>query len=474
MILYLALTFVLGIVCAWGLIIVVPIVFASERLANLYSNAAMKIGKRTSLVVTRSGELKWRRMKDTDTGSQKVGINGNTITLSDPDRSILPFHGKPFCLSDAVYGVIFTPIHAACGGAKARLESKNNFTVGATKEQKQDKRIHGWIQDRVFIPFGKCPDLRDVRSLATGRERGTDPSKAWEFFKYIKMDKQTGMAFLKMLAPVGIYVVLTVLFWQMLSSGGGSSGSGNPAPSPGDGNGTTISVVLFSLSAIPHRKKITAILIVCALIVLGAYVAPYTTIFAMLFAIMWLVGVAIGLGIFGLFGLALGGMGFGGATSGLLFSSALWLLESPTLVQDKREYFLIDRSVEGPTFKYGRHGIQFAFTESAIENFDGYLCTTSQYDMPDTAIKNENQERGSVRTVEGLADEPDEFGHYVSMASTLGSLATGFIGQETDQKVQEAKEEFGDGVTGMSMKMTLLASMGSIVLAILTAVIFFA
>lgn len=470
MILYLFLTMVLGIVCAWGLIVAVPIVFNSERLANLYLLAAMKIGKRTSLVVTRSGELKWRRMKDTKTGSQEISMNGNTTTLSDPDRSILPLYGKPFAIADSVYGLIYTPIHAALGGSKARLEAENNYTIEANKDQKKAEGIHGWIQDRLFVPMSKCPDLRDVRALATGRERGTDPSKAREFYKFIKMNKQSGLTILKALVPIGVYVVLTVLQWQLFGS---SSGAETAANATNPENETTISILLFSISSIPHRKKIATFVLLCGAVTIGAYFVPIYTVLAILFSVMWIVGVAIGLGMFGLLGLMLGGAGFGGVTSGLLFSSALWIIDSPTIVQDTREYYMIDKQLDGPTFKYRRHGIQFAFTEEAIKHFDGYLCDTGEYDMPDDIEKTEKGERGRVRTVEGLAQSPSEPGYYVSMAAALSNLASGFVGRETDTKVQEAKEEFGDGVTGMSVRTVTYASMGSIVLSIITGVVFF-
>lgn len=473
MIIYLALTILLGIVSAFGVLLVVPVLFDSQRLSNLYANIAMKIGKRCSLVLEKNGELKWRRMKTKSIGSEKVSMNGDTITLTDPDRSVIPFFGKPFAIGDSYHGVIFTPIHAAMGNAKQRLETRNTFTIPATKEERKNYRILGYIQDRLFVPKNYVADLRDVRWLATGQEFGNDPDKGRTFYKFIKKNLKSNLAFLKMLIPFALFIVFMIMWWQILGGSGGGSTESAPSGGGNSTNGTVINLLLFSLGGIPHRKKLLAVGLTVAFFVVLFALSPVIGILAILFFLCYVIGLAIGIGAFLLFGLALGGIGFGGVTSGMLFSSSLWLIDSPSIILTTDGYELRDVELNGPTHKFGRHGIQFGYTEGALQQFEGYLCEKEDYDMPDGIDKKNNNVRGQVAYVEGLAEEPDLPGYYVSMAGALSALATGFVGKATDKEIQKAKKDFGDGVTGMANTTVMYLSFASMVLSIICAVVFY-
>lgn len=466
MLLYLALTFTLGALVGCSSLVVLPLLKPHRSIGRKYLWLAMLCVKRGTLMLQEDGELNFKKIKYDPIGAEKVSIGGDTVTVTDSARALSTFAGKPFALSDEVHGVLFRVTDVIVGKRERILESQGSIIAEATRQERQEHGVAAWLRKWIRVPTNKPVDLRDVRQLATGKERGTDPSLMKEWYKFSRIRDGTGMAFIKHLIPIAAFIVTLIAIWQISIRTGGSAETA--APVNETARNTTLSVLAL---AIPFRNSWRKVL--AFTIGAGISVVLYS-IFGWIyltFMIVFIVGIAIGaIGTFALVAL-FGVLGIGAWLSGFLLDMALQCYENPTFVETESDYVLREGSGEGPSHKLGKHRVYFEATPGAVRARDDYAGTAERVARPQP----DRTTKGSVANCGYYlpAIEAKEGDLYVWSVGALGALASGFIGNASDKRVQEAKREYGGGNLGASDTMLLYATLGALALAAIVGVFVF-
>lgn len=466
MLLYLALTFTLGALIGCSLLVVLPLLKPDRSVGRKYLWLAMLCVKRGTLMLQEDGELNFKKIKYDAIGEEKVSIGGDTVTVTDSARALSTLASKPFTLTDEVHGVCFRVTDALFGRRKRNLHSQGALVSEATREERQKHGVAAWLRKWIRVPTYTPVDLRDVRQLATGKERGTDPSLAKEWYKFSRIRDGTGMAFIKHLIPIAAFVVTLIAIWQISIRTGGSTEI--TAPVNETARNTTLSVLALT---IPFRRKWKRIFVFVVGAGIGIILYSIFGIISTVFILTFIVGIAIGaIGMFALVAL-FGVLGIGAWLSGFLLDMTLQCYENPTFVETGSGYVLHEGTGESPSHKLGKHRVYFEATSEAVRARDDYAGTGERVARPQPDRTTEGSVANCGYYLPAIEAKASEL--YVWSVGALGALADGFIGNATDKRVQEAKREYGGGNLGASDTMLLYATLGALALAAVVGVFVF-
>lgn len=467
-VLYVVLSAVLGLLVGLSTLVFIPLLSPTVAMGRRYAWLAMACVGRGVFLLQEDGELNFKRLKYDAIGEEKVKIGGEIVTLSDPARSLSSLAGKTFALGDELHGVLFRVTDAAVGQRKRGLDANGALEVAATPKERNNYEVTAWVRKWLTVPTGTSIDLRDVRQLATGQERGVDAEYAREWYKFSRIREGIGLSVWKHLVPPAAFIVTLIAIWQIgIRMGGGGSGSGAAG-----GNGTTLSILaaLAVPAALRDRAQwLAAGLVVCSIPIVGYLLLGALAVWLV---VAFVVGFAVGAGI--AFGsvILLALIGAGGPFATPLLDLALYCFDEPAIVETAEGYELRDGYGGGATHKLGKHRIGFRATDGAVTARDDYAGSASSIDrsaiddVPDdvddqTVAKSAT---GRIANV-GWLVPPVDRGVLVDTAGAFGALASGFIGNATDKRIQEAKKEYGGGDLGASDTTLMWGTLAAIVIA---------
>lgn len=457
MLLYL-LTVALGALIGGVAFMLLPVAWDSTKIGHKYIWLSMFAVKRGALVLQDDGELNFKKFKYDAIGSEKVSIGGDTVTVSDPARSLASFKGKTFALMDETYGVVFRITDAIAGSRKESLDKQGNMQVEALDEDKENFGVQAWIRKYISIPTGAPIDLRGVHYLATGTEKGTDSWLARTWYKFSRIRDKDNADVLKLLIPLAAFVVTLLLVWQIKQRSGGSG------QAPTTNNSTTLSVLLFAAPSIASRSKaaIGSVCVVGSLIVTSLWFGFAFVAFPLSFAI----GIALGFVATMAFVLFLSLIGAGAWLSTFFLDMGLQTFNNPTLWETDDGYVLEDREIEGTEHKLGKHYITFVAGESAIKQRSGYVGTGADILQREESGPRKDPKEGGEAFGHWIPQiKPNDSKHYLTTYGAVSSLRRGFVGNDTNERHKEAKEEFGDGISEVSSTLIIGATFLGIILA---------
>lgn len=458
MLVYLLIT-VLGALVGGAAFFLLPIVINTTKMGHKYVWLSMFAVKRGAFVLQDDGELNFKKFKYDSIGSEKLTLGGDTITLSDPARALQTLKGKTFALADETHGVVFRVTDSLGGSRKQTLNTKGEMVSQATKKERSDHGVSAWIRKYIRIPEYTSTDLRDVRALATGSEKGSDPALVREWFKFSRIRENSGTSILKLLLPVGAFLATLIIFWQASTRGGGSSGG-----TAGNTTNTTISALWIASVGLSNRFKAIGGVV---LVVVGLVLCYLTFGLAIVgYPIALLLGLAFGfVGTMALV-LFLSLIGGGAWMATFFLDMGLQTFDNPTFIETSDGFELRDVEVGGVSHKLGKHRLTFVADGSAIRDRRGFVGTKNHI------LKGENNGPRKVPSEGG-----EQFGHFIHRFSggydehyltsfgVVSSLRSGFVGKDTNERHKEAKEEFGDGIRDVGTKFILGATFAGILLA---------
>lgn len=454
------LTWALGALIGGALFMLLPIAYNTKSIGHRYVWLSMFAIKRGAFVLQDDGELNWKKIKYDPIGSEKVSIGDDIVTISDPARALGTFKDRTLALSDEIHGIVFRVSDAAAGMRKRELEKKNLLLNPATEEDRNAYQISAWVRKFIHIPTNTPVDLRDVRMLATGSERGTDPWLVRVWYKFSRIRDKSATSILKLMLPVAGFLGVLIIIWQAKGSGGSSSSGSAPS------NGTELNLLWFIFT--PYLDTITkagAIAMPCIIVVVGY--ALFGFVGGMLpFALFF--GVISGFVFVCVFVLLISLIGAGAWLSTFFLDMGLQCFDNPTILETTDGYTLVDGDGDSPRHKLGKHWIHFEVTSDGLAKRDGYVGTPNE--IVDS-IPTES-EKGYKKPTQGMdwygyfiPSMPDSSKEYITSLDAFGSLARGFVGEDSSKRHKEAKEDFGDGLSDVSDRMIILATVGGMVLA---------
>lgn len=463
----LLMTLVMGFLIGAVLFLGLPIITDSRRIGDKFIWLATKGIKRGALVMQEEGKLNWKKLKYESIGTQKVNVNGGTVLLSDPGRSIKSFSGGSLALADEIHGVIFSVSDAIAGLKQDEADSVNRMVNEATEEEKGDNGIYVWIRKYLHIPVGKSIDLRDVRRLATGNTEGTNGEIIETYYKNSRIQELRQTSIWKLLLIPASFVAVLLLIWQ-------SAGSGSSTTKTVPDNETVVSI-LFVLTPVANMVSRKAKLLagIIALIV-GTYIA-YLIVgyWALLFIFAFVFGLIMGLLLVGGSIIVLCVINAGGLVSTLLLGLGLQTYDNPTIVESSEGYRIEDGTGNGEYHKLGKHRIYFTIDSGGVRDRDGFAGTGSDIIEREEQLNAKYTDSRQDWFGWYIPESISRKAHYITATDAFQSLAYGFIGINTDKKLKESKEKYGNGIGGVGEFTIIGAIMVSIVLAVITGWVFY-
>lgn len=455
-----ALTWLLGALIGGALFMLLPVVKSTERIGHKYLWLCMFSVKRASFVLQQDGELNFKKLKYDPIGSEKVKIGSDVVTISDPARSLETFKNRTLALSDEIHGVVFRVSDALVGKRKRELHKKNTLVNVATDEERKNHEISVWIRKYVHIPVNTPVDLRDVRAIATGSEKGTDPWLVRLWYKFSRIRENDDISILKLMLVPAAFLATLIIFWQA-GARGGSSGT---APTGNTTNGTELNLLLFVFAPYASTFKKAGIVATPLIVCFVAY-ALFGWI-GVAFPVAFSFGIVSGFVGVMAFVLLISLLGAGAWLSTFFLDMALQCFDNPTFRETDDGYELYDGDGNSPKHKLGKHWLYFEVAPSGVAKRDGYVGTVNDIrDAKGQAIKSPSG--GLDWFGYYIPSMTDASKHYITALDAFGSLAPGFIGKDSSKRHKKAKEEFGDGISDVSSKFIITATFAAIVLAVI-------
>lgn len=455
--------FLLGSLIGAACFFLLPLFKPDKSIGDKFIWLAVTGMHRATLSMQEEGNLHWKKLQYDSSGPQKVKIRGETITLSDPAKAIKSFKGKSLALSDEIHGVIFRVSDALAGKQREIADAQNRMVNGASDSEKKEHNLYAWVRKYLRIPVNEPADLTNVRKLATGNERGTDPKTVDKYFKFSRIHELSKTSIWKILLPVVTYIGVFVIIQQFTGSGGGGSSA-----APAAENGTTVSLLLLTPWIGKHKRALSIVGIFSAVVIsaylMFGYVYALLPVFFALGIIVGLVGMTIV--ITGLCILKVGGF-----LSTMLLDLGLRTYEYPTITETKNGYELKEGDGTGVMHRLGKHELYFTVSASGIVERKGY-AGTGEYiidNEPDTDHKVATKRLTHYGWYIPKYIQQNAF--YITSTDALQSLAAGFIGNDTNEKHQDAKEEYGDGDLGANDTTIIASVFIALLLAIATAMV---
>lgn len=455
--------FLLGFLIGGAIFFLLPLLKPTKSIGDKYIWLAVTGLHKAALSMQKEGNLHWKKLQYDPSGPQKVEIRGETITLSDPAKAIRSFKGKSLALSDEIHGVIFRVSDALAGRQREKADAQNRMVNGASKSEKNEHEVYAWVRKYLKIPVDESVDLTHVRKLATGNERGTDPTTVKKYYIFSRIHDLAKTSIWKLALPLAAFIAVFIIVQQFDGSGGGSS----PAPNTG-GNGTVVSLLLLT-PWIDENKDILSVLGVFTAIVIIAYL--------MLGLAYALLPIAFGLGIIaGIVGMAIFVTGLcilrvGGMFSTFLLDLGLRTYEYPTITETKAGYELKEGDGAGEYHRLGKHKIYFEVSESGVKDRKGYAGTGEYIKKSEEGLDTKVATNRLTHYGWYIPKKVVDSAYYITSTDALQSLASGFIGNNTDEKHQDAKEEYGDGDLGASDNTIIAATIVAVMLAVMAGII---
>lgn len=220
------------------LFIVLPFVPAvtgvGRPLARLHLWFAMWSLQRAAIVVSEHGELLIKSMQFDDIGVETISFGDETKEFEDPAARLSHWMGFPFALADEPTGILFDPRDAAIGDRKDEFDKRDIAEVESTRDTFDEHGIDKWVPGVFELDKRhELVDLSKVRSIIAGGERAEYPQRIEELYKLHRQPFNSNRVALKLLLPVGAFVGIMVMFWQIGSQGGGGGGGGTTVTGPG-------------------------------------------------------------------------------------------------------------------------------------------------------------------------------------------------------------------------------------------------
>lgn len=455
--------FLLGSLIGAAAFFLLPLLKPDKSVGDKFIWLAVTGLHKATLSMQEEGNLHWKKLQYDSSGPQKVEIRGETITLSDPAKVIRPFKGKSLALSDEIHGIIFRVSDALAGKQREIADAQNKMVNGASKSEKNEYNVYAWIRKYLKVPVNTSVDLTHIRKLATGNERGTDPTTVKKYYIFSRIHDLAKTSIWKMALPVITYIAVFIIIQQFTGSGG-SGGSAAPVGN----NGTTVSL-LFVTPWVEKHKGVFSIIGVYSVVIISTYL--------MLGYVYALLPVFFGLGIVvGLVGMTIFITGLcilrvGGMFSTFLLDLGLRTYEYPTITETKNGYELIEGNGEGPMHRLGKHKLYFDVSKSGVRDRKGYAGTGEHIAKSEKGLDQKVSTNRLTHYGWYIPEKIQRNAHYITSTDALQSLASGFIGNDTDEKHQDAKEEYGDGDLGASDSTIIASIFIAIMLAIATGMV---
>ena len=457
---------------------ILSIVTGKKTFANVHLWLFMWIYQRAALVFSEHGDVIAKQMEFDDVGVEKISFDDDVKEFNDPAAALSSWMGFPFALANEEFGLLFDPRHAAIA------EKKRDYDERGLKPIKclSDLRNYGveeWGPGVFEIPDRyKAWDMTALPAIVDGGERAEYPARVEELYRLSRNPFSSSKPMLKLLVPVAAFIAVFVAMWQI----GGST----------DATMSTSAVsfgLLWLLVAAPEldlgRLKSAMLWVVIGITpvaLFGLLVVATTPIFAVLAAIMFVVGI-MSLPMFTLVARASNILS---KLLGQMVYLKLGLLpyDQPLLEWTPRGYRMreldaLDHVDDADMSWFSLAGSQIGFTFPPTP--DAFGPETISHDRLEAHREDTVTDGGEETdpTPPGYARSTltrDVFGGYVPKrlnqdafylhsGIALSRFTDAAMGMKSLKRLLYAKEEYGAGDFGISDRTLLWATMASVVLA---------
>jgi hypothetical protein len=443
--------------------------------------AALPI-RRAAVVVSEHGDTVFKQMSFNARGVEEITLDGGVKEFEDPDRALHHWLGIPFAFADEPSGTLFDPRHAAMGMRKHELDAKGNGEFEATEAEWEEYGVSTWKPAVFEMPSAhELVDLTSVREIIDGGERAEYPKRVEEIYILSRNPFGDGTPAAKFIYPLIGLIGPFGFIWFMASQFGSGGGGGG---------GSVVSFGLAFLPAAPREwlqqywKRLGLALLVPLLVVGSILTLGPLTLFNIVGAL------AVGLlAIPVLILLSQLSSTLGGVVSTMLFKLVLMSYKQPVLEWTPEKYRLREGDSLGFDVVnwYSLFGTAVGVTYAPDESSWGAASmppsevknsqpvtdrgATPESNLPGRYVPSETIRRGKYGGA--LPKSVSESAYYISSAIGLARFQNSAVGEKSLRRLLEAKQEHGDGNTGLGDGLVFKATVGCGLVSTALGVFFF-